>query len=171
MEIQRLKRKALAKLITRFPSLAKSFIHSCSPEEPGEIPWSPPAKKLGESRVAMVTTAGVHHTWQTPFDMKDPMGDPTFRELKTDDPERALMITHDYYDHADADGDINVVFPIDRLEEFRNEGLIGEISDTHYSFMGHIDGPHLPTLVSETGPEVARRLREQGVDVVLLTPG
>jgi D-proline reductase (dithiol) PrdB len=171
MEIQRLKRKALANLITRFPWLARVFIHSYTPEELSEIPWSPPVKKLGESKVALVTTAGVHHTWQTPFDMKDPMGDPTFRELKTNDPERELMITHDYYDHADADRDINVVFPVDRLEEFRNEGLIGELSDIHYSFMGHIEGPHLATLRGETGPEVARRLRQQGVDVVLLTPG
>jgi D-proline reductase (dithiol) PrdB len=91
--------------------------------------------------------------------------------VRTDDPERELMITHDYYDHADADRDINVVFPVDRLEEFQDEGLIGELSDTHYSFMGHIDGLHLATLTGETAPEVARRLREQGVDVVLLTPG
>jgi hypothetical protein len=53
MELQRLKRKALAKLLTRFPSLAKTFIHSYTPEELRETPWTQPEKKLGESKVAM----------------------------------------------------------------------------------------------------------------------
>ena len=29
-----------------------------------------------------------------------------------------LKITHNYYDHKDADSDINIVFPVDRLREF-----------------------------------------------------
>jgi hypothetical protein len=36
--------------------------------------------------------------------------------------------------------------------------------------MGHIDGPHLPTLVAETAPEIARRLLAAQVDYVLLVP-
>jgi len=37
-----------------------------------------------------------------------------------------------------------------------------------YSFMGAIRDPR--RLVDETGPEVAQRLREDGAQVVLLTP-
>jgi len=81
------------------------------------------------------------------------------------------MITHDYYDHSDADRDVNVVFPLERLQEFADEGRIGRLALRHYSFMGHIDGPHIPTLIEETGPEVAKRVLADDVEVVLLTPG
>jgi D-proline reductase (dithiol) PrdB len=41
----------------------------------------------------------------------------------------------------------------------------------NYGFMGHIDGPHIKTLMERTAPEVASRLVNSEVDVVLLTPG
>ena len=50
-------------------------------------------------------------------------------------------------------------------------GTIGAVARYHYSFMGHIDGPHIITLVEEKGPEVAAALAENGADAVLLTPG
>jgi len=121
--------------------------------------------------VAVVTTSGVHHRDQEPFDMNDSYGDPTFRAIDVQRPLRDLMITHDYYDHSDADKDINIVFPIERLQEMELEGVIGKVADTHYGFMGHIEGPHIHTLINKMAPAVAKRLREDDVDVVLLTPG
>jgi D-proline reductase (dithiol) PrdB len=121
--------------------------------------------------VAVVTTAGVHHRGQRPFDMEDPDGDPSYRKIDMTKPLSDLMITHDYYDHADADRDLNIVFPAERLRELEAEGVVGKLSHTHYGFMGHIDGRHIHTLVSETAPEVAGLLRAQGVDAVLLVPG
>jgi D-proline reductase (dithiol) PrdB len=48
------------------------------------------------------------------------------------------------------------------------EGFVGGLGPRHFSFMGAI---HDPTpLVEETAPEVARKLVEDDVDVVLLTP-
>jgi D-proline reductase (dithiol) PrdB len=81
-----------------------------------------------------------------------------------------LMITHNYYDHQDADQDINVVFPIKRLKEFEAEGMIGQVAPRHFSFMGHILGHHIESLVNRTGPEVAKMLKADGVDAVFLTP-
>jgi len=167
----RLKNRMIARLITRFPSLSKRFIDGYTPWESEEVPWTPLGKPLAECRVALVTTAGVHHVDQAPFDMNDPNGDPGFRELDLERPLSDLMITHDYYDHKDADRDINIVFPVERLREFAREGRIGGVTRHHYGFMGHVDGPHLPRLIEETGPEVARRLKDRGADVVLLTPG
>jgi len=79
-------------------------------------------------------------------------------------------ITHDYYDHRDADRDLNIVFPITRLKEMQRAGYIGSVSDMHFSFMGHIDGHHVGTLVNRTAPQVVRILKDLKVDVVLLTP-
>jgi hypothetical protein len=36
-------------------------------------------KPLAQSKIALVTTAGLHHIDQRPFDILDPRGDPTFR--------------------------------------------------------------------------------------------
>jgi D-proline reductase (dithiol) PrdB len=81
-----------------------------------------------------------------------------------------LTITHNYYDPEDADRDINVVFPIEQLKELESEEVIGEIAPRHFSFMGHVLGRHMATFINQTGPEAARRLGEDGVDVVFLTP-
>lgn len=169
--LSRLKNRLIAKIITRFPSLGKGLIDSYSPWESEDIPWTPVRKPLRDSKVAVVTTAGVHHRDQEPFDMADPNGDPSYRVIDVRRPLDTLMITHDYYDHADADKDINIVFPIERLRELEKEGAVGRVADTHYGLMGHIDGPHIATLLKKTAPEVARRLREEGADAVLLTPG
>jgi D-proline reductase (dithiol) PrdB len=102
--------------------------------------------------------------------MEDPDGDPSFREFPTATQRVDLTITHRYYDHSAADRDINVVLPLDRLREISVEGRIGGIAPIVYGFMGHIDGPHLETLMTKTAPEVARRLRSDGAEAVVLSP-
>jgi len=171
MGIERLKNRFISKVITRFPSLAKRFVESYEPWKSLDVPWTPVAKPLTASTIAVVTTAGVHHRDQEPFNMTDRDGDPSFRTIDLRKPITSLMITHDYYDHADADKDINIVFPVERLKEFEQEGLIGHLADKHYGFMGHIIGRHIPTLINTTAREVARQLKNDKVDIVLLTPG
>jgi D-proline reductase (dithiol) PrdB len=117
-----------------------------------------------------VTTGGVHLKSQKPFDMKDPSGDPTFREIPADARPADLTITHNYYDHADADKDINVVFPIERVQELKQSNEIGDVNYRHFSFMGHIMHHHIKTLMKETAPSVAAALKSDEVDIVILTP-
>lgn len=138
--------------------------------ESAAIPFAPLAKPLHECRVALVTTGGVHLQDQQPFDMDDPDGDASFREIPADvDPAR-LMITHKYYDHRDADRDLNSIFPLDHLRDLVARRVLGELASCHFGFMGHIQGTHLPTLIRETAPEIAARLRADEVDCALLTP-
>lgn len=167
----RLKNKSIAKLITCFPALAQRFIETYTPWESEDIPWTPVKKPLKECHVAVVTTAGIHHKDQKPFNMLDPNGDPTFRVLDTERLLTDYMITHDYYDHTDADKDVNIVLPLARLKEFEAEALIGGVADRQYSFMGHIDGPYIYALIHNHAKTVANRLKADGVNVVLLTPG
>ncbi len=171
MGIKRLKNRTIAKVITRFPFLSRKFINSYRPLESEDIPWTPVRKLLNESKVAIVTTAGVHHKDQQPFDMADSEGDPTFRVINMHRPVSNLIISHDYYDHSDADKDINIVFPIERLREFEKESIIGKAADINYGFMGHITGQRIKELTEKHAPDVAQRLKSDNVDVVLLTPG
>jgi len=165
------KDRMLGKIFSRYPKLADKASQRVVPVHVEGTPWSPLEKELRVSTVALVTTAGVHLKSQPPFDMASSEGDASFRELPSDTPEDEYMITHDYYDHSDADKDLNVVFPIDRLKEFAAEGRIGAVAAMNYGFMGHIAGAELDVLIDRTGPAVARKLKEAGVDVVIFTPG
>jgi D-proline reductase (dithiol) PrdB len=167
----RFKNRLIAKVITRYPSLAQRFITAYEPWESGEaVPWAPPQKPLAECKLAMVTTSGVHHREQEPFDMQDSEGDPSFRAIDGATISSNYKITHDYYDHTDAEKDLNIIFPLQRLQELQQEGVIGQLVETHYSFMGHIDGRHIATLIGQAAQEVVKRLKQDQVDVVLLTP-
>ena len=64
--------------------------------------------------------------------------------------------------------DINISFPIDRPRELSARGEVGELAPTCYSFLGaQRDFRRIET---ETAPEAARQLRDEGVDVALITP-
>lgn len=167
----RFKNRLISKIAARFPAISRRVIASYDPLESHDIPWTPMLKPLDRCRVALVTTAGVHLKSQKPFDMHDKDGDPSFREIDSHTKTRDLVITHDYYDHSDADRDKNIVFPMERLQEFALEGLIGEAAPMHYGFMGHITGQHVVTLMEKSAPQVASLLKKQQVDCVLLTPG
>lgn len=158
-------------MITRFPSLSRKFTAPYEPWKSLDIPWTPVTTALENSKIAVVTTAGVHHKDQEPFNMKDRDGDPSYRIIDITRPLSSVMITHDYYDHSDADRDINIVFPVERLKEFAKAGYIGHVADFHYGFMGHITGKHILTLINKSAPEVADRLKKDNVNIVLLTPG
>jgi D-proline reductase (dithiol) PrdB len=124
-----------------------------------DIPWDPVGRSLNACKVALVTTAGVHLRDQPPFDMHHPDGDPSFKTINGSRSVADLMITHDYYDHSDADKDINIVFPIERLRDLASEGVMGAEAETHYGFMVHITGPHIKTLISQTAPDLAEKRR------------
>ncbi|MBI1919739.1 MAG: hypothetical protein HYS23_01525 [Geobacter sp.] len=166
---ERWKNRILARVFTAFPSLAAQWGKRLEMHG-GGIPWAVPAKPLQEAVIALVTTGGVQLTSQTPFDMTDPNGDPTFREVPVYTPRERLAITHDYYDHRDAEKDLNLVFPVERLKEMVGAKALGTLHRTAFSFMGHIDGPHLKTLREKSAPEVAKKLAEAKVDYALLVP-
>ena len=172
MQLSRFKNQLLARAATRFPTLAKKFIDSYTPRtSDGDIPWTAPSVPPHQAKLALITTAGIHHRHQTPFDMEDSAGDPSYRELDAATLFDDFVITHDYYDHSDADKDPNIILPLDRLRELVDEKILGNMTTTHYSFMGHIDGPHIDTLIHRTAVEIAHKLRTEQADIVLLTPG
>ncbi|HEV8440680.1 MAG TPA: glycine/sarcosine/betaine reductase selenoprotein B family protein [Methylomirabilota bacterium] len=157
-------------LFKRVPWLGTLWARRHRFVESTTAPWAPLGRPVRQSRIALVTTAGVHLRTDPPFDMGDPDGDPSFRTIPSDADARGLTITHKYYDHGAADRDINVVLPLARLRELLAEGRIGGIAPRAYSFMGHIDGRHLATLVERTAPAVAARLHADDADAVVLTP-
>jgi D-proline reductase (dithiol) PrdB len=129
-------------------------------------PFTPPRVSLAGARVAIVTTAGIHRRGDTPFVRYDP----TFRTIPGDVSAAEIVQTHTSigFDRTAMIEDVNVSFPIDRLREMQAEGEVGSFGARFFSFMGA--QKDLVTIAATSGPEVAARLRDDGVDVVLLTP-
>ena len=128
-------------------------------------PFVHPKKPLDECRLALVTTGGVHLPEDARFAIDDPLGDCSYREIPAD--AQSLTWTHAY--HAPDRGDnLDAVFPLWTLRGLVGEGVVGELNHRHFSFMGAIHDPG--PLARESVPEVAGKLVDDGVDVVLLTP-
>src|SRR5260370_19502506 len=89
------------------------------------VPFTPFERELSKSTIALVTAGGVHLRNQEPFNIADELGDLGYREIPPDVDSSELMVPHHHYDHTDADGDSDVVFPIDVLRAPDTEGFIG----------------------------------------------
>ena len=122
-------------------------------------------RPVSRARVALVGTAGAFVRGQRPFSLGDE-GDPSFREIPADAEE--IRLTHVGYDVARARRDPDVVFPLALLRALVREHRIGQLAQRGYSFMGYV--PETEPLLTESGPEVARRLCSDEVDLVLLVP-
>lgn len=128
--------------------------------------WSPVTKELKDMKVAFATAAGVHLKTDKRFNLA---GDFTYRIIPGDTPSSDLMVSHGGYDNGDVNKDINCMFPIDRLKELKDEGFIKETSSIHIGFMG--GGGNQEKFSNETGPAIAKMLKEEEVDAVVLTAG
>lgn len=123
-------------------------------------------KPLSECKVAFITAGGIHNKKDKPFNTS---GDYSYRIIPFDTPSSELMVTHGGFDNSDINKDVNAMFPIDRLHELVEEGFIGSLPEETYTFMG--GGGNVEKFREETGPEIAKKLKDQGVDVVLCTGG
>lgn len=132
-------------------------------EEPP--PWQPLEKPLSECRVGLLASGGVYVAGQRAFHYKD---DVSFRTIPTDVETSDLRATHFAYDLTDARNDPNVVFPIDTLRGLADDGVIGALSESAYTFMGGIYSSRRAR--DEVAPELARRLVDDQVDLALLVP-
>jgi D-proline reductase (dithiol) PrdB len=126
--------------------------------------WVTP-KPLAQATVAIVTSAALHATGDARF----AAGDTSFRLIERD--RRDLVMGHwsPNFDHVGFSIDVNVVFPIDRLEELAARGVIGAVAPRHVSFAGN-QPDDVSTVRLDSGPAAAAALLADGVDVVVLTP-
>ncbi len=161
-------------LNSRLPWLDRVYAWTAVRSWEDLIPLPPLASidgSLTRAKIALLTSAGVHLTHQAPFDMENHDGDASFRLIPGDVAASELTITHDYYDHAAADRDVNCVFPIERLRELVESKEIRGVVTQNVSFMGHILGREKGRFVSEKIPEIVDVFRSCRADAVLTAPG
>lgn len=129
-----------------------------------ETAWTVPPP-LSEARVAVVTSAALYPRDGEPFTVTDT----SYRGLDHD--ERQLVMGHwsPNFDRSAFGIDYNVVYPLARLDELAEQGVIGSVASKHYAFAGN-QPDDVATIRYDSGPACAAELKADGVDVVFLTP-
>jgi D-proline reductase (dithiol) PrdB len=152
--------------LDRLPQISRNNLLTFPAQVNETAPFRRPAKPLAACRLAIVTTAGVHVRGDRLFTP----GDQTYRVIAAATPTVDIIQSHTSigFDRVAIMRDINVSFPIDRLRELVTRGELGGLGPNLYSFMGA--QREVTRIESQTGPEAARRLVDEGVDLALITP-
>ena len=131
----------------------------------GESSFNEP-KPLDLAKVAIVTTAALYREGGDGYEL----GDSDFHYETLPGYARDLALGHHSvnFDRGGFAADINVVYPIDRLQELAEHAIIGDVAENHYAFAGN-QSDTVSEIRLDSGPRCAKEMLKEGVDVVLLT--
>lgn len=149
--------------LDRFPEPMRSHLADLPCPSYPTTPWAV-GPALSKRRVALISTAGLHRRDDRPFESLE--GD--YRIIPGSVQASDLVMTHlsTNFDRTGFQQDWNIVFPLDRLRELAQEGVIGSVADFHYSFMGASD----PSTMEASARKLAELLKADRVDAVFLIP-
>jgi D-proline reductase (dithiol) PrdB len=133
------------------------------------VPQARLAKPLAASRLTLVSSCGVHLKTDKPLDVCHPFGDFRFMCVPSGAKHDDLIIHQLKYPHDDADLDINVIFPISRLQELCQEGRLGGLTANFFSFIGYNMNPEKFERTVAAGIAEAV-VQEEHADCALLAP-
>ena len=139
----------------------------------GTIPWTPLSKSLNQATIALVNSAGISLRSEPPFDMerekKEPLwSDRSFRLIPKETTEKEIEANHLHINTEYIRQDINVILPLARMAEFEQEGIIGRLAPTAYSYYG-FQWQNTDFLAEAIEP-MSKKMRDEGVEAVFLTP-
>lgn len=125
-------------------------------------------KPLSACRVSLLTSGGVSHCSMPGFD-PDARNDHRLDTVSQDADSCDFEINDSYYNHSDADADLNCIFPIDRLRELADKGEIGSVAPRFWSgFMGRIY--NRSKVIEESAPAFVEKLKGDAVDILVAAP-
>jgi len=127
-------------------------------------PWTPLKKPVAQCKLALMSSGGILYRDQPRFHREDA----SYRRIPKQARREDLDIWHFGYPTKDAQSDPNCVFPLERLREFEAEGVIGELCDPAFSFMGGIYSAR--RVREELAPKIVEELRAARVDAFYLVP-
>jgi D-proline reductase (dithiol) PrdB len=144
---------------------------------PGEedAVWAPFEKRLGESRIALLTSAGIYlKTTQESFDLEREQthpewGDPTWRRIPAASKPSDLAVAHLHINDEDVVADPEIALPSQALAQLVADGVAGSATTDHISVMGYQERS-LEGWRQETLPELIVQLRDQSADGLILAP-
>ncbi len=140
-----------------------------------ETVWAPFVKRLQESRIALLTSAGLYlKKSQPPFDVErersnPEWGDPSWRAIPLGSEASNLGVAHLHINDEDVLADPEIALPVRLLEQLAADRVVGSAATEHISVMGYQERS-LEGWRDRTAGEVIAHLRSQGVDGLILAP-
>ena len=137
--------------------------------------WAPFQKRLAESRIALLTSAGIYLKRSQPsFDLDHEQthpewGDPTWRPIPADAKAEDLGVAHLHINDEDLLADPEIALPMHMLGELASEGVAGSSAAEHVAVMGYQDR-NLRDWRETTAPALIAHLRGQSADGLILAP-
>ncbi len=128
------------------------------------VPWTPLTRPIARCKLALMTSGGILYRDQPRFHREDA----SYRRIPKSARRDELSVWHFGYPTADAARDPNCVFPLERMREFERDGVIGELSDPAFSFMGGIYSAR--KVRDELAPRIAAELKAAHADAFFLVP-
>jgi D-proline reductase (dithiol) PrdB len=119
---------------------------------------------LSERKIAILSSAALYPRGGNPILYNS--GD--YLEIPAALPNSEILMSHVSinYDRTGWQRDINVVYPIDRMRELAEEGVIGEVADVNFTVLGATE----PTKMLESVESIAARVKRDRIDSILLSP-
>lgn len=131
-------------------------------------PFTPARCSLTMLNLALISSAGAYIDGTPSFETNAPKGDLSFREIPIEVEAGELKFAARGYDPADVLQDINAQIPVERLIEFEQNGIIGQLNPVFWSFAGFI--PDAAGIVDDLAPKLVDRLPRYEVQAALLIP-
>ncbi len=131
-------------------------------------PFVPARRALPMLNLALVTSAGAYIDGSEPFNVNEPGGDVSFREIPVEVEAGDLQWATRGYSGAAVREDINSQVPVRRLQEFEGNGIIGQLNPVWWSFCGFITDA--ARLVEDSLPRFVERVNRYEVQAALLVP-
>jgi hypothetical protein len=136
---------------------------------------APFEKRLAESRIALLTSAGIYLKGSQPsFDLgreqaNPEWGDPSWRAIPASAAAADIAVAHLHINDEDVLADPEIALPMRLLDHLASEGVIGGAVAEHVSVMGYQDRT-LRDWQSSTVPQLVAHLQGQGADGLILAP-
>ena len=131
-------------------------------------PLTPLRRALPLLNLALISSAGAYIDGTRSFDNGSKDGDLGFREIPIEVEAADLRFAAKGYDPKAVTEDRNSQVPIDRLLEYEENAVIGNLNSVWWSVSSWI--PNAGRVANELGPQLAERLDRYAVQAALLIP-
>src|SRR4029079_392329 len=101
-------------------------------------PFMPARLAFPMLNLALISSAGAYIDGTPAFDTSSANGDLSFREIPIEVEASDLKFSARGYDPTSVQNDINSAVPVERLLEFEQNGIIGQLNPVFWSFCGFI---------------------------------
>lgn len=131
-------------------------------------PFTPVRRALPMLNLALISSAGGYIDGTEPFDTEARDGDLNYREIPIEVEAADLRYAAKGYDPTAVSADRNSQIPVDRLREYEQNAVIGNLNNVWWSISSHI--PNAARVAGELAPQIAARLHRYDIQAAILIP-